>query len=152
MNPPPVPAEKSESWPGSTLLLYGTFGKKTPEGLRYHRRCTAALVVLVAGLVLGSLLPAGPARILPAILPGAAFAYIAWAFRRYLLELDELARGIQMEAVTWTYLTGLAGAMLLAGFASVYHWGELNKISNFYWFILLEPVRGFWLYVISRRY
>ena len=40
-------------------------------------------------------------------LPGGAFAYIAWSLRGYLLALDELARRVQLEAMSWTYLTGM---------------------------------------------
>jgi len=79
--------------------------------------------------------------------PGVAFSYMAWEFRKYLAAMDELERRIHMESITWTYLSGLAIAMLLGGFSQVYGW-RLNPA----WFILLEPVRARWLYFVSRRY
>jgi hypothetical protein len=76
-------------------------------------------------------------------LPAVAFAYIAWALRRYLLALDELARRLQLEAMAWTYLCGLPVALLL--------WG-LGITINPLLILVLEPVRGMWLYILSRRY
>jgi hypothetical protein len=89
-------------------------------------------------------------RPLMGVLPGGVFTYIAWSCYGYLRALDELARRMQLEAMAWTYLTGIAAAMMLGGLASVYNWGQwfLNPI----WFLILEPVRGAWLYVVSRRY
>ena len=150
MNPPPIPAERNTSWPGSSILIWGTFGTKTPEGRRYHNRCTAALAFMVAGAILSNFLPSGPSRFFQAVIPGAAFTFIAWEFRRYLLALDELARRIQLEAIAWTYLTGLGLSMLLGGILFSYTlpvW-----FPGPWYYIFLEPVRAVWLYVISRRY
>jgi hypothetical protein len=76
-------------------------------------------------------------------LPGIAFTYITWSLRGYLLALDELARRMQFEAMAWTYLCGMAGAVFLFG---------LGISVNPAWFLALEPVRGAWLYVVSKRY
>lgn len=142
--------EKITPWPGASILICGTFGSKTAEGRRYHNRCTAALALMIAGFILSAWLPPGPERLLQAILPGAAFTFIAWEFRRYLLSLDELARRIQLEAIAGTYLTGLAVSMLFGGIMLAYNldlW-----FPNPGWFIFLELVRGVWLYVVSRKY
>ena len=78
------------------------------------------------------------------------FGFISWEFRRYLNALDELARRIQLEALAWTYLTGLTIACALGGVMLAY---DLRPwFPSPFWFILLEPIRGLWLYVVSRRY
>jgi len=138
-------------WPTTPMLAYGTFGMRTPAGRRYHIRCSLALAAMVACFLAPALLrrsvPVGILRIVIALAPGAAFVYIAWEFRRYLSALDELARRIQLESIAWTYLCGLAVAMLLGGIGLVYGW-RFNPA----WFIVLEPVRAGWLYFVSRRY
>ncbi len=144
-------ADENSRWPATPILVYGTFGARTPEGRRYHFRCGAALLSMVACMLLGTLLrhvaPGGPLKVAIALVPGATCAYIAWEFRRYLSGLDELARRIQLESIAWTYLSGLAFAMLLGGVGIVYDW-RFNPL----WFIVLEPVRAGWLYFVSRRY
>jgi hypothetical protein len=153
--PPPStqPAEESR-WPAFPILFYGTFGSRTPAGRRYHRQFGIALFVLALGMLALTMfrayIPEQILRPLMGVLPGGVFAYIAWSCYGYLRTLDELARRMQLEAMAWTYLTGIAAAALLGGFALAYNWGQwfLNPI----WFLILEPVRGAWLYVVSRRY
>ena len=143
--------QDKSGWPTAAILAHGTFGGTNPSARRYHTRCWTALAVVVMWVIFGSaarpILPSGAIPILTAILPGAAFAYIAWEFRRYLLSLDELARGLQFESIAWTYLTGLALAAIVGGIGIVTHW----TVSPL-WFIVLEPVRALWLYVVTRRY
>ncbi len=84
--------------------------------------------------------------------------YIAWEFRRYLHQLDELARRMQLEAMACTYITGFVIAAWL---------GVLWPFSHFlvnwpykptvlfmipFLYFLLEPVRAGWLYYLSRHY
>ena len=102
---------------------------------------------MLSSVLLRSLVPKGSLDLIAAFAPGAAFIYIAWEFRKYLSALDELARRIQLESIAWTYLCGLALAMLFGGLGMVYGW-RLNPL----WFIVLEPVRAGWLYFVSRRY
>ncbi len=142
----------SPRWPASAMLLYGTFGSRTPAGRRYHLRSGLALAVTVGWILLApwAVHAAGAAHfwhVLASLVPGIAFAYIGWEFRRYLLALDELARRIQLEAIAWTYLTGMAVALML-GYAVLVTGWRFNPA----FFILLEPVRAAWLYVVSRRY
>ena len=143
-------AENADSrWPAAPIWAYGTFGRATPAGRRYHLRSGVALAALVICFVSGVFLRSFPdvLKVITAFAPGAVFIYIAWEFRRYLLALDELARRIQLESIAWTYLCGLAGAMLLGGIGLVYDW-RFNPI----WLIVLEPVRAAWLFFVSRRY
>jgi uncharacterized membrane protein YfcA len=136
--------DDSSQWPKCAMIAYGTFGNRTPAGRRYHFRCGIALAAMVVCMIGGALAGLKP---LAAIAPGIGFLYIAWEFRKYLSALDELARRIQLESMAWTYLTGFGVAMLLGGLGTVYGWG-----LNPFWFILLEPVRGGWLYFVARRY
>jgi hypothetical protein len=80
-------------------------------------------------------------------LPGIFFSYVAWSFWRYLWELDELARGIQLQAACLTYFTGMAAAAFAGPLAGIEHF-HINPI----YFFVLEAVRGFWLWIIVRRY
>lgn len=147
---PAASSEERSPWPCRSLVLWGTFGTTTPVGRRYHNRSLAALAVfLLVHFLLGAWRDVPAVRALIALTPGAVFGFIAWELRRYLLALDELSRRIQMEAITWTYLLGLVAAMAWAGLATAYG-------SSWYlhpaWFLLLEPVRGFVLRSVARRY
>ncbi len=138
------------------MLFFGTFSSRTSEGRRYHIRCYAALFLVVVLLIVAFLVRQYVPRLSAAAVaavPGAGFAYIGWEFRRYLMALDELARRIQLEAVACTYLTGLAGAAMAGGLLWAYG-GDVQAgwLNPFPLFLLLEPVRGIWLYVVSRRY
>jgi multisubunit Na+/H+ antiporter MnhB subunit len=145
------PAKDAPRWPTSSILLYGTFGARTPAGRRYHVRCGIALAAIVAWVFLAAALsPVAPRAgldLIAALVPGVGFIYIAWEFRKYLLALDELAKRIQLESIAWTYLTGLGLAVLVGGLAMLMRWW-VNPI----WFVVLEPVRAGWLYLVSRRY
>jgi hypothetical protein len=144
-------ANRNSHWPAVWILLYGNYGPRSPEGRRYFVRSNIALFAIVVCMVLLALLrhviPMSIARLVAAITPGVAFAYIAWEYRRYVSALDELARSMQFEAVAWTYLCALPVAMLLGGLGFAYHWRV-----NWYWFVALEPMRAVWLYFVSRRY
>jgi hypothetical protein len=147
-------------WPRSPMLMWGVFSTRTPAGRRYVRQCAIALTILV----LPSLFflihhyshfhyfkPQTFGRATAILLP-IVFARIVWELRKYLLSLDELARRLQVEAMAWTYLTGFVLAAVLCGI-----WLEsLGKVDLAWfcpvWFVLLEPVRASWLYVLSRRY
>jgi uncharacterized BrkB/YihY/UPF0761 family membrane protein len=91
---------QKSSWPTASILIWGTFGAKTPEGRRYHHRCIGALALMMVGLFASVLFANVHDRvwwIIPALLPGAAFAFIFWEFRRYIDSLDELARRLQLK-------------------------------------------------------
>jgi hypothetical protein len=133
------------------MLTWGTFGAGSPAGRRYHFRSGLALAAVVVCILGSAFVRAtsgnGILAVILAVTPGFAFAYIAWEFQKYLSSLDELARRIQLESIAWTYLCGLAAAMLLGGLGLTYGW-RLNA----FWFIALEPVRAGWLCFVSRRY
>jgi hypothetical protein len=148
-------------WPASPMLLWGIFGTKTAAERRVlMRSCYAGAVAVCWILIAFRLHLTDRPLFLPitATMSGAVITFIAWEFRRYLLQLDELARRMQFESMAWTYLTGfvLAGWLgVLVPFShTLMHWpykpGFL-LLSPFLFF-LLEPVRALWLYYVSRRY
>jgi hypothetical protein len=152
---------ESSQWPACPILLWGIFGTKSPAERRVlMRSCYAAAVAVAWILIALNLHLTSKSVFLPvtALLAGAVITFIAWEFRRYLLQLDELARRMQFEAMAWTYLTGFALAawlgVLLPFSRTLMHWpykpGYL-LLSPFLFF-LLEPVRAAWLYYLSRRY
>jgi hypothetical protein len=149
MNTPP-PQSPQESIP-----LYGFFNRQSPEGRRFHRRNCGVVVAFVIATVLWTYLgrhfdwaPLDPVnQILPHFLFGATYSYYAWALWKYVGELDELARSIQLQAIFLTYLTGLAGVSFFSLLRD-----PADAHMNYVYFIILEFVRAFWLWIIARRY
>jgi hypothetical protein len=155
--PPPLPVAEEAKWPMKTILFVGYFGNKSPEGRRYHNRYCIASVLFVIALFTWLLVtprlphsvPIDPLNgIIFHLLLGGLFSFIAWSFWKYLQELDELARGMQLQAIALTYLTGLGAMSFLGLLGIVAHW----NIDPLVAFMLLEPVRGFWLWRLARRY
>jgi hypothetical protein len=158
----PINQTESSPWPACPMLLWGTFGTKTPAERRYVQRVYWAAVVAVFWvLLLAFTLRSHPNRAILSITPflgGAVVTYIVWEFSRYLRALDELARRMQLEAMAWTYLTGLVTAAWVMAFLLLgrvlLHWsldGKLLVLLPFLYF-MLEPVRAGWLYRLSRSY
>lgn len=155
------PANSEAKWPTSSMLLWGTFGTKTPAERRYVlRSCIAAGAVLVL-LVVAFAIHFRPRPIairVVLIAVGCLFTYIAWEFRRYLYQLDELARRMQLEAMACTYITGLVVAAWLGvlwPFSHfLVHWPYKPTVLFMipFLYFLLEPIRAGWLYYLSRRY
>jgi hypothetical protein len=155
--PGAVPAgNKGSEWPASSMLGYGTFGRRTPAGRRYHLRTAIALmsmvIVCLAALLLADFEHNSVWRVILSLTPGATYGYIAWELRRYILALDELARRIQLEAMAWTYLTGLGVASIVGGIALAYGWHWNSEWLNPLFYLFLEPIRGCFLYYVARRY
>jgi hypothetical protein len=110
------------------------------------------IICLAAAILAGDFQHSGAWRVILSLAPGAAYLYIAWELRRYILALDELARRIQLEAMAWTYLAGLVVASLVGGVAFVYGWHWNRLWLNPLLYVFLEPVRGCFLYYVARRY
>ncbi|MGD0873304.1 MAG: hypothetical protein ABSB88_27480 [Bryobacteraceae bacterium] len=110
------------------------------------------VLCLAAAILAGDFHHNSSWRVILSLVPGVAFLYITWEFHTYILALDELARRIQLEAMAWTYLTGLGVAALVGGVALVYGWQWNRLWLNPLWFVFLEPVRACFLYYIARRY
>lgn len=153
-------AENSR-WPAVPVLFLGTFGTKTPAERRFMIRSCLAAAATVCWVLFTFAVHFRPKPIIGSITPfvaGAVLTYIAWELRRYLYALDELARRMQLEAIAWTYITGMILAAWLGALApfshTLTHWPykqSLLLMMPFLYFVL-EPVRAGWLYYLSRRY
>lgn len=151
---------ESSRWPACPMLLWGTFGTKTPAERRYLSRVLKGAAVFVGWVLFAfaAHLPRPVIGSITSVAVGALVTYIAWELRRYLLVLDELARRMQLEAMAWTYLTGLVVAAWLGALLSfnhtLLHWhiGEMLLLLSPFLYFLLEVVRSWWLYYLSRRY
>ena len=136
---------ESRGWPTAPILLWGTFGKGSAAGRKYHFRAGMALVVaLSVALLTVRLRWLAPVSV---FMPAATLAYIGWEFRKYLSGLDELGRRIHMEAICLTYLTALVLIAAAGGYAALAHI-NVNPI----WLVLIEPIRAGWLWLTARRY
>lgn len=141
-----LPAESNSLWPYGTILFYGTFGKTSAAGRRYHQRAGLALLLLVIIQAAGAWVPREyHSWFWPTT--GLAFTYISWEWWRYVISLDELERRLQLEAAAWTYIAGMAVAMTLAGLHAVLGWRIFPG-----WLLLLEPLRAWRLYKLTRRF
>lgn len=144
-------ASGSVEWPYSSLLLFGFFGTDTPAGRKLARRTTAGLVLLIiAGLALGSEREPIPRWVWVTSVP-VAVAGIALAHARYLGQLDELSRLIQLKAFAFAYAVVMVLAMGLSAVVltrpSMVHPALLLG-----GLIVVEALRGLALVVLARRY
>jgi len=154
--------ERGSLWATCPILSWGIFGTKTRAERRYMRRtllgaATAAAWVLIA--LARDFHPKAILLPLTALVLGAVVTNVAWEISRYIRQLDELARRLQLEALAWTYLTGFVAAAWLGVLAplssTLMHWPYKRSfllLSPFLYHIVLEPVRSAWLYFLSRRY
>ena len=153
---------ENSQWPSCPIIFWGTFGTKSPAERRYVGSISVAAGVAACWVAAVALTlhfhPIPMIRAMSPFIAAALFSYVAWELRIYLLALDELARRIQLEAMAWTYLTGMVLAAWLGALGSfthtLLHWkldvGLLVFMPFLYAF--LEMVRGGWLYRLSRRY
>ena len=95
--------------------------------------------------MVATIVPGG--KFVLAVTPGLFFLYIAIEFRRYMFSQDELARRIHFESIVMTYLTAFVIAGTVGGLAGAFRW-NVNPM----WFVLVEPIRAFWLYAVAKRY
>lgn len=154
-------ANAEAKWPTRSMLLWGTFGTKSPAERRYIVRSCIAAGAGLAILLFAAAMHFRPRPIMVRVVmlaTGSVLTYMAWEFRRYLYQLDELARRMQMEAITCTYLTGFVIAAWLGvlwPFSHfLVHWPYKPTVLftiPFLYFVL-EPIRAGWLYYLSRRY
>jgi hypothetical protein len=154
-------ANSETKWPTCSMLMWGTFGTKTPAERRYVFRSCAAAGAVLALFLIAKVMHFQPRPIVLRVVliaVGLLMTYIALEFRRYLYQLDELARRMQMEAMACTYITGFVMAAwmgILWPFSSfLVHWQYKPTVLFMipFLYFLLEPVRAGWLYYLSRRY
>lgn len=148
-------------WSALRIVLFGTFGGGSAAERRYLCRSGIALAVAAAWAAIVVIFHFHPKRIflpLTLLVGSSSITYVAWELRRYLLALDELARRMQLEAMAWTYLSGMVLAAWLGVLAPLSHtvllWDYRQTLILLFPFayMLLEFVRAGWLYILSRRY
>lgn len=144
-------AERGAMWPYASLFFLGVFGVKRPPERRLGRRMGIIWVVLIVAVV--AVNTTGPPwnAFLATAIPGAVAAS-GWAFARYLGELDELSRTIQLRGLAFAY--GCVMVLLFAWVAFVEVRGGVvpGTPAFLVWILLAEPLRGAALVWIARRY
>jgi len=135
--------EGPAAWPYASMLIFGYFGADTPAGKRLARETSAALVLIVVAAVLGGVWSMG--------IP-AGVAAIGWSYARYLPQLDELSRSIQLRALAFSY--GAAMTLGAAVLAVALAWPDaaIGPAGSFVALVLAEPLRGVALVVLARKY
>lgn len=94
-----------------------------------------------------------PARALGALLAPVGVALIVWAYVRYLGQLDELRRLIQLEALAFSYGTVMTLGAFWLGF-NITDFAFASSTGGgvvFYTLLLAEVLRGVALVVLARR-
>jgi len=133
------------------MFWLGTFGCNSAAGRRYHRHAFGALAVLAVAVIVSVWLDrrfgAAVGKWVAGVGTPLVFTYIVAVFHRYIGELDELARRVQLEAVLIAFLF-----VILGGIALFSVWMFTGWAANPAWVLLAEPVRGVGLIVAARRY
>jgi hypothetical protein len=146
-----------------TLLLWGTFGSRTPAERRFIIRSVIGIVVALGWTMIGFVTRFRPVPIMidvEVLLPGLILTYWAWEWRKYVLTLDELSRHILFEAAAWSSVTASVIAFWLAGVAVIVRWPHYPKLFpkvavsiSLYLFVgLWATIHDFYLRRVSRRY
>jgi hypothetical protein len=138
--------EPTAHWHGKTVLVYGTFGNGAPAGKAFHRRSLLCLLLMAVSSAVGHWLPPVLQTWL-FLVPTLGFVTISRSWWQYLGQLDELERRLQLEAMAWTYVVGIGAAVALGVIARYVHW-NLNPGL----LILLEPIRAWRLYRLTRKF
>ena len=140
------------SWPYWSLLTFGTFSPRTPAGKRYWVQGTCALVAMVAAMMVASALRKHNSNASwgtwVVLLPVVPVLYMALAFSRYLRNLDELSRKIQLEGLALAF----GGTFLVVfgyGLLQVHGFAAPNWL---YVWCLMCLLHGVGIAVAARRY
>lgn len=137
----------NSSWPYSSLLLFGYFGKHAPGGRTLAFRTTAALIIFFVGVYLITITQNPLFKLALITTSPLAVVIVMWAYKEYLAGLDELSRRIQYEAFAFSYGAAIAIALTLFT-ASIY----LETLLLPLWVIVAEALRGIALVFIARKY
>ena len=142
-----VKQTSNSTWPYSSLLLFGYFGKQAPGGRTLAVRNTIALVIFFVGVYLITITQNPLFKLALITTSPLAVVIIMWAYKEYLAGLDELSRRIQYEAFAFSYGAAIAIALTLFT-ASIY----LETLLLPLWVIVAEALRGVALVFIARKY
>ena len=137
----------NSTWPYSSLLLFGYFGKQAPGGRTLALRTTIAFIIFVTGFIAMDLVENKFVEFLLANTTPLAVLIIMWAYKEYLAGLDELSRTIQYKAFAISYGTSMLFAMTLTTMGFF-----IGTVFLPVWVIFAECVRGIALAVIARGY
>lgn len=133
------------------MFWLGTFGCDSASSRRYHRQAFGSLAVLAIAVALGGaahkFLNIPVSHWVAGVGTPLVFSYIMWSYYRYVHELDELARRVQLEAVLLAFIFVIVGGIVLSSV-----WIFTGWAANPMWVLLAEPVRGAGLLVAARRY
>ena len=143
-----ISRDRDASWPLFSMFFLGFFGAAHSDADKeFRRRAWIAFAILFAGQ-LAAVFAANAVhgdsywpRVAMAII---AMSYLVAAWWRYLSTLPELERRLQLEAVALTYVIGFGVIMTIAI-------GVRQPVDARY-FLIIEPVRGLLLVVLSRKY
>lgn len=139
------------SWPWAKMFWLGTFGCDSASSRRYHRQAFGSLLGLAGAVAIGAAvhkfleIPIG--HWVAGVGTPLVFSYIMWSYYRYVQELDELARRVQLEAVLFSFMFIIVGGIVLSSV-----WMFTGWTAHPMWVLLAEPVRGVGLIVAARRY
>jgi hypothetical protein len=138
-----IPRNDDASWPLFSMFFLGFFGAAHSAADReFRRRSWIAFTLLFAGQTVAALAAVGYwPRVTIAVI---AMSYLVTAWWRYLSTLPELERRLQLEAVALTYVIGFGVILTLAIC--------VRQPVDARYFLVIEPVRGLLLVVLSRKY
>jgi hypothetical protein len=147
--------ETKLAWPYASLILFGFFGARTPEGKKLAwQSALAASIMFAAALAILYDVGGAALQVLWALLIPGGVVGLGWAFFRYLQALDELSQIIQLKAFSVAY-----GAAMVLYFVSLTHGLADQPPSIFptggglgFWIVAAEPVRGAALVYLARKY
>lgn len=143
--------QESPRWPYATMLLCGTMGDRTPASRRFWRSSQIGVLVFLVAVFgapyLKGLFPDPTRQLVGALLAGAAAYVVVRAFQRYLSELDELGRRIQLEAIAFAF-----AVLMVVGTAVAVAGTSLGFDVNPAWVLLGEPLRAVGLVRAARKY
>ena len=146
-------AEERAHWPYGWLFFTGTFGTNSRAGRSLAIRTTLGVLLVIMGPALADMNVAEAARLIGALLVPVGVGVVVWAYVRYLAQLDELHRSIQLEALALSYgfvmmLAGVWFGLAAAGFA----FAQTVPVAWVAFTLLLaEPLRGMALVMLARK-
>lgn len=144
--------DERTNWPYSSILLFGFFGARSPEGRRLVWRTTGALVVFVAASlgVRGLIMPEVPAPVWGLMLPLSVAAIVS-ANVDYVRSLDELEQALQLKAFAFAYGCVFVIAAALYGVSAAGAFA-VPAVGWFGALVVAEPLRAAVLARLAREH
>jgi len=154
------------SWPYLEMLVFGSFGSRTPAGrsARHRGYVWLAVFALSAVAVADITLP-WAARVMFAVAVPMAWVGFGWSSVRHFSEMDELTRLMHLEATAFAYSAvfvlasiwhalgalDVLGTLPGAGTVATLVGGRARSVLPlFVLFVVVEPIRGLALVLLAR--